>query len=585
MFYFKIDDKFYFDYNGEIYNANYFDNKDLLRELEIDETVFTKDFEEKTFYRYNYFKVYNINLISNILKKSIMNQRDIILEMFDIVLLVKNEQKLLYSTICNRYIEGIDYNVRKLFKNFERKVFFDNYIDEKFLNNLFDFSKKLDSKEDMFYIDKKDKLIYKERIIPDEPRNFTISNIKLKDVDYLVLETGYREKSERIEFKSGRFSIIKKCFRVDQSDIIGIPVYSGETASFEDNISFLVQGGKGYTDNQSFNSFVGESIERYSARKKLKDNLISDTYVNLLKNNLNVIDPRIMNIDKDNPNIGNFDENKEYEWVKCTNLVDGLNYFVEASFVFFPYYNKSENLFNTQSTTGLSSGKSLEEAILQGMLEVIERDSYSIKHKAKSISSVINRDILDENNMAIINTLKEKGIFCNLLKINKNDDIHVVHCTTQSYQKPIFTHGCGASLDIDTAVRRSILEAIQLRVSQIEISKLDSKIFGYEVYEEWAEGNEKYLDIFLEKNNIIKPGEKYIDSRSYNLCSDINFLINKIESNYILCVDLSIKNLPLKVVRIIVPDYQDIDYKNRKITNRLKKELKNKSINKYLIFS
>lgn len=193
----------------------------------------------------------------------------------------------------------------------------------------------------------------------------------------------------------------------------------------------MIQGGKGFFDEMAYNSCVGESIERYASRKFNSDITIYNTYNNLKNNNFNVINPIEMNIDKDNSNIGKFDKNKMYEWISCLNLKDNKVYLVEASFVFFPYLRDEKNLFNIQITTGLSSGLSYEEAILQGLLEVVERDSYVIKYKTNNATSIVSKDILDSLNIEIIDRLSNENIYCNLLTMNGDEKYYTVHCTTE----------------------------------------------------------------------------------------------------------------------------------------------------------
>lgn len=127
-----------------------------------------------------------------------------------------------------------------------------------------------------------------------------------------------------------------------------------------------------------------------------------------------------------------------------------------------------------------------------------------------------------------------------------------------------------------------MLEAVQLRVSQIEIydnKEKDQLVKDSEVYIEWANGNEEFAYIFLEKNNTKQEMLKNEDYRTYDFLKDINHLIEQVDSKYVMCADLSFNKFPLKTVRIIVPEYQDIDNKNRKITDRLLNVLEDKEIN------
>ncbi|WP_300409441.1 YcaO-like family protein [Lagierella sp.] len=589
MFYFKCGKEFYFEDEKELYKVNYEDNLELINEVRIEDENFSKNYDvseieiENSIYLM--YKIFNLSELKSILQQLKKEKKSAIIEFFDLILYIDKNNKLNTLEIYTRYIEGLNYNIRRLLSTQEKKIYFNDETKLSTINQIINETIKINSNEIVYYL-KNDKSIYVTSIFNSLPRDFRSANIKLKAQEYLTLETGYREQSSRVVFPIGRFSIIQKIERTDSKDIIGIPVYSGETASYDDNIRFLVQGGKGHSEIQAYNSFVGECIERYSAKISDKDKIITGTYQELKKKGYEIINPTCMNIDVNNNEIGRFNKKKVYDWVLCTNLKDNNRFLIEASFVFFPYYRKIEYLFNTQSTTGLSSGRNLEEAILQGILEVIERDSYSIKQKANTRAYVINRSCLDFENAKLIEYLKGKGVRCHLIKLNEESEYHVVHCMTEASRIPIFTHGCGASLDINTATRRAILEAIQLRVSQIELFniEIDQNNKYMKPYFEWAKGNYEYTHIFTERENHRMPTE-YKDSRSNNLKKDIDFLVSQIDSPYILIANLSRKELPLNVVRVIIPTYQDIDFNNRKITKRLKTALKGKEVTKLGIFS
>ena len=67
------------------------------------------------------------------------------------------------------------------------------------------------------------------------------------------------------------------------------------------------------------------------------------------------------------------------EWSKSIDLISNREYYIPTNAIYHPYISKddSQSLFKS-NTNGLASGNILEEAILHGIFEVIERDAWSI---------------------------------------------------------------------------------------------------------------------------------------------------------------------------------------------------------------
>ena len=58
---------------------------------------------------------------------------------------------------------------------------------------------------------------------------------------------------------------------------------------------------------------------------------------------------------------------------------------VPASAVFHPYVSRLDLALFRTSTNGLASGNNLEEAVLHGLLEVVERDAWSLAEGRRKI--------------------------------------------------------------------------------------------------------------------------------------------------------------------------------------------------------
>ncbi len=73
-----------------------------------------------------------------------------------------------------------------------------------------------------------------------------------------------------------------------------------------------------------------------------------------------------------------FDEHRRVEWVPVWSLTHRRHKYVPAAYCYYNYPVHAEHDFCRADSNGNAAGTSLEDAILQGLLELIERDSVAL---------------------------------------------------------------------------------------------------------------------------------------------------------------------------------------------------------------
>ena len=73
-----------------------------------------------------------------------------------------------------------------------------------------------------------------------------------------------------------------------------------------------------------------------------------------------------------------FDENKEIEWSPVWSLTYDEPRYVPTAYCYYGYSRKHQTWFARADSNGCAAGRSKEEAILQGFMEVVERDSIAL---------------------------------------------------------------------------------------------------------------------------------------------------------------------------------------------------------------
>jgi ribosomal protein S12 methylthiotransferase accessory factor len=143
--------------------------------------------------------------------------------------------------------------------------------------------------------------------------------------------------------------------------------------------------GKGSTAEQGEASALMEAIERYSGIFQGDEIRVTRRFTDFPSGDAifpnNVLLFSEAQFAKDNPNEpppwtpALFDPSAEIEWSPVWSLRDGRFKYLPTSILYFFYKGPGEFLADSN---GCAAGNTLEEAIVQGFLELVERDAYAI---------------------------------------------------------------------------------------------------------------------------------------------------------------------------------------------------------------
>ena len=131
---------------------------------------------------------------------------------------------------------------------------------------------------------------------------------------------------------------------------------------------------------------------------------------------------------------------------------------------------KKEPVLRRCITTGVATGQSLEEAVVGGILEVIERDAYIIAYLNKLSPPVIdfeNLSFQDEELEKVYKMFKRYDLEVFLIKLPTDFSASVISAVIldRSGQGPAFTLGNSAKADLKSAVLGALGEAFSIRLS------------------------------------------------------------------------------------------------------------------------
>ncbi len=330
-------------------------------------------------------------------------------------------------------------------------------------------------------------------------------------------------------------------------------------------------GGKGKTDRQSKASGFCEAVERYSGVFQGDEPRISSTLAELGEK---AIDPRqcfhfspsqYENRKELNANIKvahdwipqPFDETQTLDWTPVWSLTEQTHKYLPVAWCYYSYPLPKGHKFCFADSNGNAAGNTLEEAILQGFMELVERDSVGIWWYNRLSRPGVDLNSFDEPYLLQLQDFYQRNQR-ELWVLDLTTDLGIPAFVALSrhtggeYEKIIT--GYGAHFDPKIAILRAVTEVNQLGlgVDEIDITQSDAE------WKEWMMSATLANQPYLVPDSQIKP-KVYGDYQQ--LWSD------DIYQDVLTCVDIAKQagyetlvlnqtrpDIDLKVVKVIVPE-------------------------------
>lgn len=354
---------------------------------------------------------------------------------------------------------------------------------------------------------------------------------------------------------------ITRIANVTGLDRIGLPVC---VATRPNARALSTSQGKGETLAAARVSAMMEAMESWHG-ERISGPLWSESYTELARDRA-VADPGQLPLRAD----ASWDADRPIDWIEGEDLMSGER-------VLLPFETVSSNFVEPagyrptflKSTNGLASGNHLLEAVLHGLLEVVERDALTLwelqpesQRKARQLDL---SSVADPHLVEVLGVLREKGIAPAAWDITSDTAIPTFTCTLiedpESPQwRPIpAMSGHGTHLQPEIALSRAIHEAIQSRVTMISGSRDD--MFPSD-YREVGDRNEHARTL----SSWREPGPE-LPLRGTDLAvgesfeEDLSTVLEQLRTVGIeraLAVDLRVAEIGIPVVKIVVPGLEAV---------------------------
>ncbi|MBD2494301.1 TOMM precursor leader peptide-binding protein [Nostoc sp. FACHB-280] len=405
-----------------------------------------------------------------------------------------------------------------------------------------------------------------------------------------TLDGGHRCISPEETFKkyqhhiSPLTGVVRGLGKIDQNfhTLIHTYVARHHFATIFDDLNALRQNisgrsaGKGKTDQQAKVSALCEAIERYSGVFQGNENRQTGSYQQLIDKAIhpnacmNFSEAQYSDRHNWNANCSGwfqkipepFDEEKEIEWTPVWSLTHQEFKYLPTAYCYYGY----PNLLMPEcwaDSNGCAAGNTLEEAILQGFLELVERDCVALWWYNRLKKPQVDIESFEDPYFLALKKYYQT-IHRELWILDITNDLNIptfaaISRRTDSPAEDIIL-GFGTHFDPQIAMSRALSE-----INQILPNVLSANADGSTKYPASSDSlalkwwktatveNQSYL--FPDKNITPKLCTNYPHNWSEDLLEDIMLCQQLVEKNgmEMLVLDQTRADIKLRVVKVIVP--------------------------------
>jgi YcaO-like protein with predicted kinase domain len=352
---------------------------------------------------------------------------------------------------------------------------------------------------------------------------------------------------------------ITRLANVTGLDRVGLPVC---VAVRPNSRSLATSQGKGQTLEAAKASALMEAIESWHGERVQQPVKVA-SYRELAPTGA-AVDPALLPLRAD----ANWSADRPIEWIAGEELSSGRMLWIpfETVTTNFVEWPDRRPVF-LKSTNGLASGNHALEAVVHGLLEVIERDAlalFSLLPEAqRRVRRISTGSVRNPHLIQVLDRLRDKGIA--VLIEDATSDIGVPTYSCTLVDDPTSVHwravpkivGHGAHIQPEVALSRAVHEAIQSRVTVIAGSRDD--LFPRDYHD--AGGREDHARAVKDataEGGVFPPSGQPPTERFED---DLSILLERLRQRgivQVVAVDLSRPGIDVPVVKVVVPGLEPV---------------------------
>ncbi len=331
--------------------------------------------------------------------------------------------------------------------------------------------------------------------------------------------------------------------------------------------------GKGLSHAQCRTSALCEAIERFTFSNERPADAVRASYETLGDA---AIDPRSTMLfsakqyEKAGSGTGHdrypnkpFDTAEIIGWTEARSLTNGKLRYVASDQMWMTPMNSRDSDFCIADSNGCASGNSIEESILQGLLEIIERDALAIWWYNQLVMPCVDvssfHPVLFANIQSHYIDKYGRDIWVIDVSSDLNIPVFVAVSARRDIGRPEFVAGFGCHLDPAIAINRAITEMGQIIIGwrpYLDIPQGPSPITAPESVEYWLRSvGEVDQPQMMGLQNTKRNSSDFPIITSGNIEKDIGICVDRLDSIGIevIVADATRPDIGFPVTRVFAP--------------------------------
>lgn len=261
--------------------------------------------------------------------------------------------------------------------------------------------------------------------------------------------------------------------------------YHKALSNFNEKISFKHfrhnSAGKGKTNAQAKVGALCESIERHSGAFQGDEIFRKGTFVSLNKEGIPAIHPNSCMLFSDdqykNREVLNhtgsnfhfiprrFDENVEIDWTPIWSLSQQKHKYIPTRYCYYQSAIDSDSVFCKGDSNGNAAGNTIEEAIFQGFLELVERDCVALWWYNRLLKPLVDLSSFKEPYFNTLISYYKNALNRDLWVLDITSDLGIPSFVALSKQNEDkhekILYGFGSHFNAKFAIQRALTEVNQ----------------------------------------------------------------------------------------------------------------------------
>jgi len=260
------------------------------------------------------------------------------------------------------------------------------------------------------------------------------------------------------------------------------------------------------------------------------------------------------------------------------DLESGAERAIPAELIYYPAPDVGQSLFGS-STNGLASGNSVLEATIQALLELIERDIWSFEF-VRNASKLVEAASLPDEVREIVGRAEQNGLQLKVRTIHNDYGIPFFAAFVFDLNNPsrkTFNGGWACDLDRDRAVLRAVTEAAQSRVAFIHGGR---KVPTSPQDQDAERVRRHMLGVSDPQQQVLLTDipDLAVAGTLQQKLDALIAILRRVVQEPIYRVVFTPPDLPLQVVRVVVPLMENLKETRVRVGRRLKAAIESASV-------